>query len=233
MTRRANPRLSTRFNQLSPSELSLTFLFALVLWTAAGPFLGERWYLFSLVAFFCRGTVEPAPFCSERSFICPRKCCENDGVIICDYAAKQLGGLFQQLPFQAVHLKWVYSGCFPPGRQATSKLNHKERNRKKKTNISFFESHRQREAHRCCYSMAGVKYFSATERGIKSSDSSWSAPANIIALYKWICCSAESIQIQLRLPFWGAKGAENGLSLLIHQFGISEGRDFIMTHWYH
>ena len=35
-TQRANRRLSTRFNQLSPSELSLTFLFALVLWTAAG-----------------------------------------------------------------------------------------------------------------------------------------------------------------------------------------------------
>lgn len=56
----------------------------------------------------------------------------HDGVIIEDYAAKQLGGLFQELPFQSVHLKWVYSGCFPPGHQATSRLNRKERNREKR-----------------------------------------------------------------------------------------------------
>lgn len=55
------------------------------------------------------------------------------------------------------------------------------------------------------------------------SDSCRSASATIIALHKWICCSAESIQIQSSSPFQGAKGAENGLSLLIHQFGISIG----------
>lgn len=134
-----NPRLSTRFNQLSPYELRLTFLFALVLWTAAGPFLGER----ELIPFqprglkfrpftlpqtlklkFCRGTIRPTSFCTvslvrERSFICPRKCIGRLWKWWCDYLwlRSLTTGAFSKLAFQSVCLKWVYSDCFPLDRK--------------------------------------------------------------------------------------------------------------------
>ena len=103
---RANPRLSTRFSQLSPYELSRIFLFALVLWTAAGPFLGETHFRpcgFKFRPFiFTRTSTSAevqssglASLCSvyrrmkEVLFVLVNVLtgCENDGVIICDYTA--------------------------------------------------------------------------------------------------------------------------------------------------
>lgn len=87
----------------------------------------------------------------------------------------------------------------------------------KKTNASIFRSYKQHEVQVLLFEAEG-KYISVAQ--LMKSDSSWSAPANIIALHKWIHCSAESIQIQFSSPFQEAKGAENGLSLLIHQLGF-------------
>lgn len=73
---------------------------------------------------FCRGTVRPTSFCTvslacERSFIRPHKCIGRLWKWWCDYLwlRSLTTGAFSKLPFQSVHLKWVYSDCFPLDRK--------------------------------------------------------------------------------------------------------------------
>lgn len=137
-------------------------------------------------------------------------------------------GFFSKLPFQSIRLKWVYSDCFPlDSKQQTNWITW--RGTMKKISTSIFKSCKQREIHRCCFPRENTFLW---DNMALCSDSSRSAPASIIVLHKWICCSAETIQIQFSSPLQEAKGAENGVSLLIHQFGISRGWDFILNRSY-
>lgn len=107
-------------------------------------------------------------------------------------------------------LQWLLSS----GHQASAATS--QRRTGKKDEHLYLRISRMCETHRCCCSKDKGRYISA--RQLMRCDSSWSAPASIIALHKWICCFAESIQIQFTSPVQEAKGAENGLSLLIYQF---------------